>query len=73
MSVHVCHASGCDVPVQPRMLMCGKHWFMVPKVDRDLVWALYVPGQERRKDPSPEYVAEVQRMIDELAEKEGVS
>jgi len=35
----------CNAHVQPEMLMCRKHWFMVPKPLRDRVWATYNPGQ----------------------------
>lgn len=71
MPEHVCHARNCLVPVQHKMFMCRKHWFMVPKVDRDLVWALYQPGQEQGKvRPSDEYLEETLRIINELAEKE---
>lgn len=45
MKPHLCHALGCAVPVKPEMLMCRRHWFMVPKPIRDAVWAAYRPGQ----------------------------
>jgi hypothetical protein len=54
---HTCHATGCRVPVPPRMFMCRKHWYSLPKSMRDAVWAAYVPGQEIRKDPTPGYLA----------------
>lgn len=70
---HRCHARGCTTEVPPRMFMCYLHWRKVPKKDRDLVWALYYPGQEITKDPSAQYVQETQRIIDELAAKEAVT
>lgn len=70
---HTCHARGCRVAVPPRMFMCKRHWFMLPYATRDAIWAVYVPGQEVRKDPSPEYLDVAQRAIDWLAAKEGVS
>jgi hypothetical protein len=54
--VHLCHARGCKTPVPPKMFMCKRHWFMLPKRTRDAVWATYRPGQEVTKDPSPEYM-----------------
>ena len=30
---------------------------MLPKAMRDAIWAEYVPGQEVRRDPTPEYLA----------------
>lgn len=51
--------------------MIKPHWFCVPKVLRDLVWATYVPGQERRMDPSPEYLAAAQQAVEAVAVAEG--
>ncbi len=70
MANHTCHAIGCDVPTQPRMFMCRRHWAMLPKVNKDAIWANYVPGQERRKDPTPEYLAAAMAAINALAEIE---
>jgi len=70
MSAHVCHARGCSVPVPPRLLMCKRHWFMVPATLRRRVWAAYVPGQEVRKDPTAAYLSVMQEAIDAVAEKE---
>lgn len=67
-TAHVCHATGCNVKVPPRMLMCRKHWYMVPKPLRDAVWAAYVPGQEVRKDPTDEYM-DVQRAAVQAVEE----
>jgi hypothetical protein len=35
---------------------CKSHWFKLPKVLRDHIWATYVPGQEVSKTPSMEYL-----------------
>ena len=71
MTEHTCHAMHCDTPVPPRRLMCRKHWYMVPKPLRDAVWAEYTPGQERRKDPTREYLTVARRAINAVAVKEG--
>ena len=57
---HECHADGCPAEVPPKMLMCLKHWRMVPRPLQRRVWAAYRPGQEVDKNPSDEYL-EVQR------------
>ena len=72
MSIHTCHAMGCEVAVPPRMFMCKRHWFMLPRSRRDEVWAAYVPGQERRKDPSDQYVQVPMSAVKWLARKEGL-
>lgn len=54
------------------MLMCRKHWYMLPKRMRDLVWALYRPGQEITKDPSRSYLEHTRTCIDYVADKEGI-
>jgi len=37
---------------------------------RDAVWAAYVPGQEKRKDPTPEYLEVTRRAIEYVEELE---
>ncbi len=63
MSTHHCHATGCTAAVPPKMFMCRRHWFRLPKPYRDAIWDAYVPGQEVRKDPTPEYLAAAQTAI----------
>lgn len=53
------------------MLMCLKHWRMVPTKDQRLVWRLYKPRQEINRNPSMEYLRETNRIEIELAEREG--
>jgi hypothetical protein len=53
---------------------CKPHWFALPRNLRNKVWAAYIPGQERRMDPSDEYLEvarEVQEWIAALGEEEG--
>jgi hypothetical protein len=52
------------------MLMCRRHWFLVPKALRDRVWATYRAGQERSKDPSREYLEAADAAIRAVAVKE---
>lgn len=68
---HTCHARGCSKVVPPSMLMCLRHWRMVPKSLQRRVWDTYVVGQEVRKDPTPEYLSAAQAAINhvELAEQ----
>ena len=68
--VHLCHAWECERQVPPRMLMCAKHWRMVPKSLQDAVWDTYVNGQEDRKDPSYEYLIASQNAINAVADRE---
>lgn len=71
MTAHTCHAEGCDKAVPPRLLMCRPHWQMVPYGLQLDVWANYEPGQERRKDPTDDYLDAAQAAIDAVAMKEG--
>lgn len=73
VSAHLCHARGCEAPVPPRMFMCRRHWFMVPKAMRDAIWATYVSGQERRKDPSDAYLVAALDAVEAVAAKEAGS
>lgn len=68
---HRCHARFCSTSVPPRMLMCTAHWRMVPYRLQTDVWDAYVPGQEVRKDPTPEYLKAARAAINAVAEKEG--
>jgi hypothetical protein len=68
---HTCHALGCDKTVPPRLLMCGRHWAMVPKPLQRTVWATYQPGQEDSKDPSGAYLAAAKAAIAAVARQEG--
>lgn len=67
---HTCHAKGCCVQVPPKMLMCFKHWKMVPLVLQREIWRYYVPGQEIRKDPTPEYLTAMRRAIEAVEARE---
>jgi hypothetical protein len=53
---HTCHAKGCAIIVPPAKFMCLRHWRMVPGALQAAIWAAYVPGQEIRKDPTPQYL-----------------
>lgn len=68
---HTCHADACDVAVPPKMFMCreltGDH---APVQKR--IWALYVPGQEERKDPSQAYIRAAREAIAYVKEREGL-
>lgn len=62
---HVCHAKGCDTPVPRRLLMCPRHWRMVPRVMQREIWRLYVPGQENdRTKVTADYLAFTRKVID---------
>jgi protein gp37 len=69
-SVHLCHARRCEVPVPPKLLMCGKHWRMVPRPLQAAVWKHYRTGQEADKSPSPEYLKAALAAINAVAQRE---
>jgi hypothetical protein len=53
---HHCHLDICQAAVPPKMLFCLPHWRLTPKVNKDAIWATYVPGQEITKRPSQAYL-----------------
>ena len=67
---HLCHAKGCQIPVPPKLLMCLRHWRMVPKDIQRLIWHHYRPGQEIDKKPTAEYLQVMQMAIDAVAKRE---
>lgn len=75
MRPHVCHWPGCETPVPPRMWGCRVHWYALPMVLRNRIWATYEPGQEITMTPSDDYLdaaRDVEAWITEhLAEAEG--
>lgn len=68
---HTCHAVNCRVAVPPRLHMCRRHWFMVPFRLRAALLRAYVPGQERRMDPSAVYLRAAAACVRSVAEAEG--
>jgi hypothetical protein len=52
------------------MLMCRRHWFMVPKNLRDRVWATYRPGQCDDKQPSEAWHLAADAAIRHVAARE---
>ena len=68
---HTCHAVGCSVVVAPKLLMCRRHWFMVPRDLRRAVWLHYVEGQcDLDPPPSKEWHTAADRAIKAVARKE---
>lgn len=67
---HTCHAMNCKRVVSPKMFMCLTHWRMVPNFLQREIWAAYIPGQEIRKDPTPEYLDVARRVIEFVATRE---
>ena len=68
---HECHATGCVVEVPPKMLMCIRHWRMVPRTLQQKIWATYRIGQEIRKDPTREYLDAQRAAVRAVEQKEG--
>jgi len=69
---HTCHATNCEQPIPPRMFMCQRHWFALPKRLRDAIWQHYRPGQEVDKRPSHAYCMTAIECIRFCAEYDGV-
>lgn len=68
---HHCHAKACQTQCKPELLMCGKHWRMVPIKIQRLVWAHYRAGQCDDKQASGEWHAAADLAIAAVALKEG--
>jgi hypothetical protein len=68
---HHCHADGCEVRVRPELLMCRKHWFMVPARIRRLVLLSYRPGQCDAGRPSQMWIDAAKDAIRAVAAAEG--
>ena len=71
MLAHHCHAEGCRVPTRPEMLMCSRHWRMVPYRLRKAVWATYRDGQCDDMRPSADYCRAAGAAVNAVAALEG--
>lgn len=71
MPGHHCHAHACAVPCQPELLMCGRHWRMVPRSLQRAVWDAYRVGQCEDKNPSTEWHHAADKAIAAVARAEG--
>ena len=69
---HHCHAEGCNTPCKPELLMCLKHWKMVPRKLQTLVWKFYRPGQCDDMNITYEWHLSATRAINAVALKEGL-
>lgn len=67
---HRCHAKGCTVSTKPEMLMCLKHWRMVPRDIQRRVWATYRPGQCDDKLPTEAWHQAADAAIEAVRAKE---
>jgi hypothetical protein len=67
---HHCHARGCKVEVPPQMLMCSRHWYMVPRHIRRRVWHHYREGQCDDKRPSQAWLEAADDAIAAVWERE---
>ena len=68
---HHCHARNCQTPVKPELLMCFRHWKIVPRKIQQAVWKYYRPGQCDDKQPSPEWHQAADAAIGFVANQEG--
>lgn len=71
MMSHDCHAVDCTQEVKPEMLMCFRHWRMVPTHLQRLVWRTYRPGQCDDLSPSAEYCDAAKAAVVAVAYAEG--
>ena len=60
---HQCHAIKCHIIVAPKLLMCQKHWALVPPQLKSDIWKHYRKSQEVDKKPSVEYLHAMRRAI----------
>lgn len=66
----LCYANDCHATVSPNLLMCRRHWFMVPARLRAQVWALYREGVSNGNHPTREYVVVINQARDAVAREE---
>lgn len=68
---HLCRAISCDAIVRGALLMCKRHWTMVPPVLQTRIYEHYRPGQGRDFEPSPDWVIAARMATVHVARQEG--
>ena len=51
--MHNCAAIGCTARIGPRLLMCRRHWMMLPLNLRSAVWEAYRDSRQHTAGPIP--------------------
>lgn len=67
---HRCAASACTTMIGMQLLMCARHWKMVPRSIADRLLSAYVRGQSI-STATPAYLEAMQECIDAVAMREG--
>lgn len=68
---HHCHVNKCQTTCAPSMLMCSKHWAMVPVSLRMPVVSNYRSGQCADRRPSKEWLKAARAALNHVAKLEG--
>jgi len=76
---HTCHAIDCSVETKPQLLMCTKHWSMVPKDIQNDIYSNYKSGQcdilklgsQKKVRPSIEWLKAARKAITHVRHAEG--
>ena len=63
MPEHFCHARGCARPVPAQMLMCARHWRLVPREIQTLLYKHWAAYRSARPNPDREQPLEVTAAI----------
>ncbi len=71
MSKHECAAPGCHAQIPPHLVMCQRHWFMLPRGTRQAINDVYQRGPTGGRSTDPRFLALVQDAAAWLAEHEG--
>ena len=66
---HYCHVPGCSRVVDPKFLMCHRHWELVPLNLKNRIYQHYRTGQEIDKNPTDEYLQVAELAINSVLEK----
>lgn len=67
---HTCHANHCRNEIPSGMLMCRRHWAMVPSNIKTALLREQRPDQEPHKRPSEDYLRVAANAINAVAEME---
>ena len=70
IQTHKCAARSCDKRISLNLLMCGRHWMLLPRRIRERIWSEYHKGIADGTHPTGAYALAVDEAVRAVDGKE---